>query len=120
VKSFWCVLVLLALSIGCATVKAHDPFRNPDGTLNVRKVELFAKQGFEALCQPDQQTFSATVCADGFAAFNAIDAISTNDPVLLIKSILTILQTTAHNHPELDPVFAWVYPILQAASQAIP
>jgi len=115
----WLAVGGLALSmVGCATLKAHDPFRNPDGTLNARKVEAFAKGGFEAACQPGQMTFGAKsyeICKDGLAAFDAIDGISTSNQALLINSILTILQTTAHDHPELEPYFAWAYPILQAA-----
>jgi len=113
-KSFWCVLVLIALSAGCASLKAHDPFRNPDGTLNVRTIIVYADYGIEADCALGQTALTAEICTQGRNAIETAQAVSTNDPVLLKKSVDAILQQAAHDHPQLEPYLGWAFKLLEA------
>ena len=107
-------LVLLALSlVSCATLKAHDPFRNPDGSLNIRKIVLFVSYGIEADCALGQSTLAQDICNYGRAAIDATQAISTSDPELLRRSVLQILEQEAHTHPALQPYVEWADVLLK-------
>jgi hypothetical protein len=104
-------LACLVLS-ACATFKAHDPFRNPDGTLNVRKIVLYVSYGVEADCALGESTLSQQICTYGREAIETVNAISTNDPVYFKKSVESILQHAAHDHPPLQPYFEFALKIL--------
>lgn len=115
-KMFVLVALLGAgvLVSSCATFKAHDPLRNPDGSLNGRRVVRLIAFGLEASCVPDQRTLPPQVCTYGLDAINAADAVATSDPVYFRKSVTSIFQHLVHDHPELLPWFDFGLKLLEA------
>jgi hypothetical protein len=74
------VLAAALLVSSCATLKAHDPFRNPDGTINVEKILTWAQYGIDADCQIGTNAIAVDICHFGTDAINAAQAALAKDP----------------------------------------
>lgn len=97
------IVALALLLVGCATT--HKRYTLPDGSPNVRMIVADVSYGLEAVCAADTRPKVQEFCLYGRAAIDATHAVTTNDPVLLRRSVAAILEQAAHDKPELTPYF---------------
>lgn len=95
------LVVLLALfSVSCASLKAHDPFRNPDGTLNVTKILVFTQAGIDADCQlAGTNVVLNNICDIGKPAIQSAQAAADGNPTASALAAGKSLQATANALP---------------------
>lgn len=108
------LILVLALGLaGCASLKAHDPFRNPDGTLDVMKILQYVQYGIEADCSFGQSALTDRICTYGKPAIAAAMAVVNRDPTGAINATRQALQLLETQIPEVVPYVDWALKILK-------
>lgn len=108
------LILVLALGLsGCASLKAHDPFRNPDGTLDVMKILQYVQYGIDADCQFGTSALTDRICTFGKPAITAAMALVNRDPTVAISATRQTLQLLETQIPELGPYLDWALKILK-------
>lgn len=114
------VIGVLAFVSGCATVRAHDPFRNADGSLNVPKILEWVGFGLDADCAIPN-AIAQDVCAIGKPALATAQAAADHNPSAAATSAGQSLQATLNALPagkqsQLSPYFTWAIKLLEGLS----
>lgn len=115
-KTILCVALLSLTVNSCATLKAHDPFRNPDGSLNVPKILEWVGYGLDADClipnaiAQDICTVGKNALATALAAANKNASGAATAAGQTLQSTLDILPASKQN--VLAPYFNWAIKIL--------
>jgi hypothetical protein len=73
------IISLAVISISCASLKAHDPLRNADGSLNIPKILQWAEYGLEADCTLPG-IIPQRICSIGVPAIQAAQAAADKNP----------------------------------------
>jgi hypothetical protein len=107
------ILGLALLLSGCASFKAHDPFRNPDGTLDVMKILQYVQYGIDADCQFGQSALTDRICTYGKPAVAAAMAVANRDPTGAIAATRQALMILEAQVPEIVPYLDWALKILK-------
>jgi hypothetical protein len=115
-------LVVILFASGCATLKAHDPYRNPDGSINVPKVLRDAGFGLQADCLIPGAV-AQVVCAIGTPALAAAQAAADKNPQAAAAAAANSLQATIDALPpgplrQIVPYFMFAIRYLKGLSGA--
>jgi hypothetical protein len=110
-------LLVAVLSVSCATWKTHDPYRNPDGSLNVPKILRDVGYGLQADCLIPGAV-AQVVCSIGTPALATAQAAADKNPQAAALAAGNSLQATIDALPpgplrQAVPYFTWAIQILK-------
>lgn len=114
-------LLLLTANVGCATLKAHDPFRNPDGTLNVAKIIQWTAFGIEADCRTFGNTpVGMDICTFGQDAIEVAMAAMDQNPqakaAAVHGALVDLLARLGPQAQVIQPYVRWAIALLGGQS----
>ena len=114
---FISILLLVLVTSSCASLKAHDPFRNSDGSLNVPKILEWVGFGLQADCAIPG-AIAQDICSIGTPALATAQAAADKNPTAAANSAGQSLQATlaalpANKQMVLAPYFDWAIKLLE-------
>lgn len=105
-------VVLLVSMLGLTTVSCASLPRNPDGSLNVPVLLMWAEDGIQADCAI--QGASAEVCSIGLPALQAVEAAVANDPTNAEARVRAALVNITTRWPQTGWYLDWLIKVLPA------